>query len=53
MEKFNISKIVANFIRKGRFSKEKRPFYGAATQIRTGDLILTNGNDGVFFHLIP
>ena len=41
MEKFNISKIVANFRRKGRFSKEKRPFCGAATQIRTGDLILT------------
>ena len=41
MEKFNISKIVANFRRKGRFSKEKRPSCGAASQIRTGDLVLT------------
>ncbi len=34
---------------KQALSAEKTGFCGAATQIWTGDLILTNGNYGVFF----
>ena len=41
MAKFNMPEIVVNCKRKDHFSKEKRSFCGAATQIRTGDLILT------------
>lgn len=46
--KFKPAKIVIKSKEKGHFSDEKRSFSGAAGQIRTADLILTNAGLIVF-----
>ena len=48
MAKFDIPEIVVNRRKKDHFSKEKWSFCGAARQIRTADLILTNAKFFVF-----